>query len=99
MHALLTLYSINQFFIIIIVPSQPVITSISNVTESTTTDSIIVYWTLGYNLVSHIFVILHNKLAPFLFTAMHRADTVITNLSLLAIFRVMTLLYLILPSH
>ncbi len=34
------------------VPPQPVITSISNVTESATTDNITVQWTFGYNVVS-----------------------------------------------
>ena len=88
----------------IIVPPQPVITSISNEAESTTTDSIIVHWTLGYNLVSHdIFVILsvqymHNKLAAFLLTATEQILLKLTY-HYSAPFRVMTLLYLILPLH
>ena len=45
-------YTNNINILHIIVPPQPVITSISNVAESVTTDSIIVHWTFGYNLVS-----------------------------------------------
>ena len=36
-----------------IVPPPPVITSISNVTESVTTDSVTVSWSLDYNVVNN----------------------------------------------
>ena len=49
-------------FLSLTVPPQPVITSISNVTVSATTDSIIVLWTFGYNLVSTNYLILSSLL-------------------------------------
>ncbi len=48
------------------VPPQPVITSISNVTESATNDSVTVQWTFGYNLVNTNYLIL----SPLLDTIM-----------------------------